>query len=234
MSTNQYLIQTRDLTKYYRKHRALESVNLNLETGRIIGLCGPNGSGKTTLIKILMGLLRDYDGDALVGGHPISKESKALCSYLPDKTYFEKNMSGQQAINTFKDMYADFSEDKMLSLLTSFDVSPKLTFKEMSKGMQEKFQLALVLARDAQVYLLDEPIGGVDPASRDKIMNSILTSYAQDSLLLISTHLIQDIESILDEVIFLKDGEVILHENCDELRERVGQSVDGYFREVFR
>lgn len=143
-------------------------------------------------------------------------------------------MTGHQAIKVFDDMYDDFSREKMDSLLQSFDVSPHLSFKEMSKGMQEKFQLALVLARDAKVYLLDEPIGGVDPASRDKIMNSILSSYAQDSLLLISTHLISDIENILDEVIFLKDGRVELHENCDDLRERVNMSVDAYFREVFR
>lgn len=233
MSTN-YLIQTRNLSKSYRKQVALEDVNLDLQSGRIIGLCGPNGSGKTTLIKILMGLLRDYEGEARIGGFDISKDSKALCSYLPDKTYFEKKMTGQQAIHVFKDMYQDFSEEKMHTLLQSFDVSAQLSFKEMSKGMQEKFQLALVLARNAHVYLLDEPIGGVDPASREKIMNSILTSYAQDSLLLISTHLISDIESILDEVIFLQNGRVVVHENCDELRERVGQSVDAYFREVFR
>lgn len=209
-------------------------MNLSLDTGRIIGLCGPNGSGKTTLIKIIMGLLRDYQGQVAIDGYPVSVESKAICSYLPDKTYFEKRMTGHQAIKVFDDMYDDFSREKMDSLLQSFDVSPHLSFKEMSKGMQEKFQLALVLARDAKVYLLDEPIGGVDPASRDKIMNSILSSYAQDSLLLISTHLISDIENILDEVIFLKDGRVELHENCDDLRERVNMSVDAYFREVFR
>lgn len=234
MSQNEYLLQTRNLTKKYRNKLALNNVNLDLKTGRIVGLCGPNGSGKTTLIKIIMGLLRDFEGEVSVGGYPISSESKSLCSYLPDKTYFEQRMTGNQAIKVFEDMYDDFSFDKMNSLLKSFNVSADLSFKEMSKGMQEKFQLALVLARDAQVYLLDEPIGGVDPASREKIMNSILSSYAQDSLLIISTHLIQDIEPVLDEVIFLKDGRLVLHDNCDELRERVGMGVDAFFREVFR
>lgn len=231
---NEYLIQTNHLSKSYKRKVALDDVNLNLGSGRIIGLCGPNGSGKTTMIKILMGLLRDYQGEVKIGNTSVSQESKALCSYLPDKTYFEKKMTGNQAIKVFEDMYSDFSVDKMHSLLGAFDVSADLSFKEMSKGMQEKFQLALVLARDAKIYLLDEPIGGVDPASRDKILHSILTNYAQDSLLLISTHLIADIEPICDEVIFLKEGRVFLHENCDDLRERVNQSVDQYFREVFR
>lgn len=228
------MIQTRDLSKHYKKHVALDSVNLDLQTGRIIGLCGPNGSGKTTLIKVLMGLLRDYSGEVRIDGSEINEHTLALCSYLPDKTYFEKEMTGKQAINVFKDMYADFDENKMVQLIESFDVSANQTFKQMSKGMQEKFQLALVLSRNAKIYLLDEPIGGVDPASREKIMNTILTSYAKDALLVISTHLISDIESILDEVIFLKDGRVVLHENCDELRDTHGKSIDQYFREVFR
>lgn len=228
------LIHTKNLTKLYKKHVALNNVNLDLESGRIVGLCGPNGSGKTTLIKILMGLLRDYEGDVRIGGYEIGENSMALCSYLPDKTYFEKNMTGQQAIDVFKDMYVDFDVERMNQLMESFDVGPNQTFRQMSKGMQEKFQLALVLSRNAKIYLLDEPIGGVDPASREKIMNSILTSYAKDSLLLISTHLISDIENVLDEVIFLKKGEVVLHENCDELREKVNMSIDAYFREVFR
>lgn len=228
------IIQTRSLSKHYKKHIAIDSVDLDLHKGRIIGLCGPNGSGKTTLIKVLMGLLRDYKGEVKIGDYEVGKESLALCSFLPDKTYFEKEMTGRQAINVFKDMYQDFNESKMNQLMADFEVSADQTFKQMSKGMQEKFQLALVLSRDAQIYLLDEPIGGVDPASREKIMNSILSSYAKDALLLISTHLISDIESILDEVIFLKNGRVVLHENCDDLRDQHGMSIDAYFREVFR
>lgn len=228
------MIQTRNLSKSYKNKLALDSVDLDLVSGRIVGLCGPNGSGKTTLIKVIMGLLRDYTGEIKIGEYHIGPESLALCSYLPDKTYFEKEMTGQQAINVFKDMYEDFDEQKMIQLMRDFEVSPQQSFKEMSKGMQEKFQLALVLSRDAQIYLLDEPIGGVDPASREKILSTILSNYAQDALLIISTHLIADIESILDEVIFLKEGRVLLHENCDVLRDTHSISVDAYFREVFR
>lgn len=228
------IVQTRSLSKHYHKNIALDSVDLDLGTGRIIGLCGPNGSGKTTLIKVLVGLLRDYSGEIKIGDYEVGAQALSMISYLPDKTYFEKNMTGQQAINIFKDMYSDFDENRMTDLLREFEVSPDQAFKQMSKGMQEKFQLALVLSRNAKIYLLDEPIGGVDPASREKIMNTILTSYAKDSLLLISTHLISDIENILDEVIFLKKGRVIVHQNCDELRDEHQMSIDAYFREVFR
>lgn len=228
------MITINNVSKSYRKHKALEDINLHLESGKIIGLCGPNGSGKTTLIKIIMGLLRDYEGEVIVGKYPIGPESKALISYLPDKTYFENHMTGKQAISVFRDMYRDFNEEKMNHLLNQFDVSSDLLFKEMSKGMQEKFQLALVLSRDASVYILDEPIGGVDPASRDKIINSILSNYAHDSLLIISTHLISDIEPILDEVVFLKSGKVELHNSCEALREQHNMSIDKLFREVFK
>ena len=228
------LIRVRNLNKYYSKEKVLDEVSLDIKSGRIVGLCGPNGSGKTTFIKILVGLLRDYEGDIQIDGNHVGYESLGSISYLPDRTYFEKNMKGSECIALFKDMYNDFNEERMMQLCESFDVSPKKTFKEMSKGMQEKFQLALVLSRDARIYLLDEPIGGVDPASREKILNTILNSYAKDSLLLISTHLIADIENILDEVIFLKNGKIALFENCDQLRDQHHMSVDAYFREVFR
>ncbi len=232
--SNEFLIQTRQLSKSYFGKKAIDQVDLDLKKGRIIGLCGPNGSGKTTLIKILVGLLRDYRGEVKINNAHVGYESLPIISYLPDTTYFEKNMKGTQCIELFEDMYSDFNKEKMLELCQVLEVSPEDTFRTMSKGMQEKFQLALVLSRKAMVYLLDEPIGGVDPASREKIMNTILSSYAKDSLLLISTHLIADIEPVLDEVIFLKNGQVVLHEDCDELRQREQKSIDAHFREVFR
>lgn len=234
MDNQRNLIQTRSLTKYYGRKKALQDVSLDLKQGRIIGLCGPNGSGKTTFIKILVGLLRDYKGEIKINDKRVGHESLAFISYLPDTTYFENHMKGSQAIALFKDMYEDFDQQKMAELCQLLEVNPQDTFKTMSKGMKEKFQLALVLSRNAMIYLLDEPIGGVDPASREKIMNTILSNYAKDSLLLISTHLISDIEPVLDEVIFLKEGHVTLHEDCDELRQREQKSVDAYFREVFR
>lgn len=234
LEKNEYLIQTRQLSKSYHSRQALSDVDLDLKSGRIVGLCGPNGSGKTTFIKIMVGLLRDYDGEVKINGKRVGYESLGDISYLPDTTYFEKSMKGSECIDLFDDMYEDFDRNKMLQLCQLLDVYPEDTFKVMSKGMQEKFQLALVLSRKADIYLLDEPIGGVDPASREKIMNTILNAYAQDSLLVISTHLISDIEPVLDEVIFLKEGSVFLHEDCDELREREQKSVDAYFREVFK
>ncbi len=227
------LIKLTEVTKTYFGNPALNKVNLELDAGKIIGLCGPNGSGKTTLIKILVRLLRDYQGYVQIDGQALNHQSLASISYLPDQPYFEKQMKGSESIAIFKDVYPDFDEAVMLDLCRKLEVNPEQRFQEMSKGMKEKFQLALVMSRKAKIYLLDEPIGGVDPASRDKILNTILNSYGQDSLLVISTHLIQDIETILDEVIFLKEGSVLLHENCDDLRERTGKSVDGYFREVF-
>ncbi len=228
------LLQIEKVKKRYNDRFVLDIDTSTFEKGQVYAVVGPNGSGKTTLIKILVGLLRDYQGDIQIEGKHVGYESLGSISYLPDKTYFEKNMKGSECITSFKDMYEDFNEERMMKLCDSFDVSPKKTFKEMSKGMQEKFQLALVLSRDAKIYLLDEPIGGVDPASREKILNTILNSYAKDSLLLISTHLISDIENILDEVIFLKNGRVELFENCDDLRDQHNMSVDAYFREVFR
>lgn len=234
LENREYLIQTRQLTKKYGAKMALQDVNLDLQKGRIVGLCGPNGSGKTTFIKILVGLLRDYQGEVKINNAHVGHESLGVISYLPDTTYFEKTMKGKECIKLFKDMYQDFDEAKMMELCQLLEVNPADSFKKMSKGMQEKFQLALVLSRKAKIYLLDEPIGGVDPASRDKILHTILSSYAKDALLVISTHLIADIEPILDEVIFLKNGSVMIHENCDLLREEQNKSIDVYFREVFR
>jgi ABC-2 type transport system ATP-binding protein len=228
------MIEIQGLSKNYGKTRALHNVNLSLQPGHIIGLCGPNGSGKTTLIKILNGLLNDYQGQVSIDQHEIGAHSKALISYLPDQTYLAGWMNGEHAIKLFKDMYADFDEVRMRSLLEKLKLNPKQPIKTMSKGMKEKFQLALVMSRHAMIYILDEPIGGVDPAARELILTTILENYNPNSILLISTHLISDIETIFDSVIFLKEGEVMLHDDVDTIRSTHGKSVDELFREVFK
>lgn len=228
------ILEIRNLDKNYGKYEILKDVDLSLDKGKIIGLCGPNGAGKTTLIKILAGLLRDYKGEISVGGHPIGYASKAMISYLPDLNYFDDNITGKRAIVLYNDMYPDFDRQIFVDLLERMKLDINMPLKKMSKGMKEKFQLALCLSRQAEIYLIDEPIAGVDPASRDLIIETILGTYNEDALMLISTHLIQDIEPVLDEVIFLKEGRIHLHENCDDLRERAGQSVNEVFREVFR
>lgn len=228
------MIQIKNLSKSYGKTQALHNVNLDLKPGHIIGLCGPNGSGKTTLIKILNGLLNSYQGSVRIDDHEVGTHSKALISYLPDQTYLPGWMNGEKAIGLFKDMYADFSEDKMRNLLAKLKLDSKQSIKTMSKGMKEKFQLALVMSRNAAIYILDEPIGGVDPAARELILNTILENYNPNSILLISTHLISDIETIFDSVIFLKEGEIMLHDDVDTIRSTHGKSVDELFREVFK
>lgn len=228
------MISIQGLKKNYGKTQALRDVNLELQPGKIIGLCGPNGSGKTTLIKILNGLLNDYQGNIRIDGQEIGAHSKSLISYLPDQTYLAGWMTGEKAIVLFKDMYSDFDESRMRELLLKLKLDSKQTIKTMSKGMKEKFQLALVMSRQASIYILDEPIGGVDPAARELILTTILENYNPNSILLISTHLISDIESIFDSVIFLKEGEVTLHEDVDTLRDMHGKSVDELFREVFK
>lgn len=228
------LIEIKNVSKDYGKNKVLNTVNLDLNKGKIVGLCGPNGAGKTTLIKILVGLLRDYKGDVLVDKQVIGPHSKALISYLPDLNYFDLNINGNKAMNLYIDMYEDFDETIYMNLMDSMRLDMKMPLKKMSKGMKEKFQLALALARQADIYLLDEPIAGVDPASRDLIIETILANYNEDALMVISTHLIADIEPILDEVIFLNEGIITLFENCDDLRERTKMSVNELFREEFR
>lgn len=228
------LIEIKDLYKSYGKKEVLSSIHLTLTSGKIVGLLGPNGSGKTTLIKILNGLLKDYKGTVFIDGKPIGKESKAIISYLPDEPYFESWMTTSDAVNLFKDMYKDFDEEKVLSLMEQFHIEKKVKIKNLSKGMKEKFQLALVMSRKAKIYILDEPIGGVDPAARDLILDTILNNYDNDALILLSTHLISDIENIFDEVIFLKNGEILLHENSEELREKRKASINTIFKEEFR
>lgn len=228
------MINVRNLEKSYGKFEVLKDLNLELKSNRIIGLCGPNGSGKTTLIKTITGLLRNYKGEVLINGEAPSYKSKQLISYLPDLNYFNENYNAKQAKEYYKDMYADFNPDTFDDLLNKMHLSDDIKLRKMSKGMKEKFQLALCLSREAEIYILDEPIAGVDPASRDLIMETILNTYREDSLLIIATHLISDIETVLDEVIFINEGQITLHDNCDVLRERTGLSINELFREEFR
>ena len=198
------LLECKNLCKSYGDKIALNNVNLNIERGKIIGLLGPNGSGKTTLIKILSGILTASSGEVLISEKPIGTETKKIVSYLPERTYLSEWMTVKQAVNFFKDFYADFSEETAYDMLEKLNIKPGDSLKTMSKGTKEKVQLILVMSRNAELYLLDEPIGGVDPAARDYILKTILTNYNENASVIISTHLISDVEHILDEVIFLK------------------------------
>ena len=228
------LISCHGLTKLYGHKIALQNVSLDIGRGRFVGLLGPNGSGKTTLIKILCGLLQPTAGDLSIDGQPVGVHSKSIISYLPDRMYFADWMKATDLFDLFSDFYADFDRQKAMAMCASLGVAPKDRLKTMSKGTKEKVQLVMVMARKAQLYLLDEPIAGVDPAARDFILNTILTNYNEEGTVLISTHLISDIERVLDEVIFLKAGQVMLHNSVDNIREQQGKSVDALFREVFR
>ena len=228
------LIVCQGLSKAYGRKPALSGVDLEVGRGRIVGLLGPNGSGKTTLIKLLCGLIQPTAGTLAVDGLPIGPETKALISYLPDRMYFASWMRATDLFDLFRDFYRDFDYDKALAMCRSLGVEPRDRIKTMSKGTKEKVQLVLVMARRARLYLLDEPIAGVDPAAREFIMNTILTNYDEKASVLISTHLISDVEPVLDEAIFLREGQVVLHDSADALREREGKSLDTLFRDVFR
>ena len=228
------LLKIDNVTKKYGRFKALDNVTLTLQSGRIVGLLGPNGSGKTTLIKIINGLLKDYQGNILVDGNPIGVESRKIISYLPDENYFQDWMYIKDVLNIFSDLYQDFQKDNCLELMKRFNLEPNMKIKSLSKGMKEKFQLCLVMSRKAKLYILDEPIAGVDPAAREVILDVILNNYDEDALVLISTHLISDLETIFDEVVFLKEGKVVLHQETEQLRHERKQSIDEAFREVFR
>lgn len=233
MSENK-LITINNLTKKYGKTIAINDLTISLGSGKIVGLLGPNGSGKTTLIKILNGLLKDYNGDILIDDKKIGKETKKIISYLPDIDYIPNWMKANNVINMFIDMYQDFDVKKCYTILDRLNIVPTMKVSEMSKGTKEKLQLALVMSRKAKIYILDEPIGGVDPAARDLIMQVILDNYDPESLILFSTHLISDIEKIFDEVIFIKEGELVLYQESEKLRQDRHKSVDEVFREVFK
>ncbi len=228
------LVECKHVTKKYGMKVALDDVNLTIEKGKIIGLLGPNGSGKTTLIKLLNDLLVPNSGEILIQGNHPGVETKKIISYLPERTYLNFNMRIKEVIQYFKDFYDDFREEVAYELLKKLGINPNDQLKTLSKGMKEKVQLILVMSRKAQLYILDEPIGGVDPVARDYILDTILKNFNEDASILISTHLISDIEKILDEVIFIKDGKIVLHESCDQLRDESGKSIDGYFREEFK
>lgn len=228
------VIRCTELTKMYGDFCALKGINLELEKGKIIGLLGPNGSGKTTLIKLICGLLTPTSGDVEVMDMSIGVETKKLVSYLPDRNHIPENNTVSEAVDFFADFYKDFDRLKAEKMFADLGIESNLVFKNMSKGTREKAQLVLVLSRNAQVYILDEPIAGVDPAAREFILNMIISNYNPESTLVISTHLIADIENILDDIVFIKDGNIEMHKSVDEIREENGMSVDETFREVFR
>ena len=228
------ILECRELTKYFDSSLALDHVSLTVEPGRIVGLLGPNGSGKSTLIKLANGLLVPSSGVVTIDGHAPGPETKELVSYLPERTYLSGWMNVVQLLDFFCDFYPDFDRDAAEHMLTALEISPKLRIRQMSKGTREKVQLILVMSRRARLYLLDEPIGGVDPAARDYILNTIISNYSKDATVVISTHLIEDIEPVLDEAVFLKDGKIFAHRAVDDIRETEGKSVDAYFREVFK
>ena len=228
------LLECKDLTKQFGKKTAIDHISFQLEGGHIVGLLGPNGSGKTTLIKMINGLLTPSSGSLLVNGNPIGVESKKIISYLPDHTYLNMNQKVKDVIAYFKDFYEDFDENRAYDMLAKLNISPDDRLKTMSKGTKEKVQLILVMSRKAQLYILDEPIAGVDPAARDYILDVILSNYEPNATILISTHLIADIEKVLDEVLFIQNGQIRLAASVEDIRANEGKSVDMLFREVFR
>ena len=228
------ILECRDLSKRFGSVQALDKVSLMVEPGRVIGLLGPNGSGKTTLLKLANGLLTPTGGEILIDGEAPGKVSRAIVSYLPDRPYLADWMNVRQLLDFFEDFYADFDRDRAMEMLLRLDIGEDLRIREMSKGTREKTQLILVMSRRAKLYLLDEPIGGVDPATRDYILDTIIRNYNPEAAVIISTHLIADVEQVLDDVIFINRGKIVLQSSVDEIREEHGMSVDQYFREVFK
>ena len=228
------LLEVSHVSKNYGNNRVLDDVTFNITKGKIVGLLGPNGSGKTTLIKLINDLLKEDSGTIKVEGLDLGAETKKLISYLPDKNYLNNNMTVLELLNYFKDFYEDFKIDKAKELIGKLDLNLNQKLKTMSKGTKEKVQLILVMSRKAKLYILDEPIGGIDPAARDYIINTILTNFSNDASLLISTHLISDLEKVLDEVIFLKNGKVVRSGSTDEIRKETNMSINDLFREEFK
>ncbi len=222
------------LTKNYGGLRALDNLSLSIESGRIIGLLGPNGAGKTTLIKMINGLLQPTSGTITINGLAPCTTTKQLVSYLPDVSYLNNWMTVEQIVDMFTDFYADFRPQLAYEMISRLGIDRKLRLKTLSKGNKEKVCLILVMSRNAMLYVLDEPIAGVDPATRDYIISTIINNYNPAASVLISTHLISDIESVLDEVIFIQNGMITMHDSVDNIRSQHNMSVDEYFREVFR
>lgn len=228
------ILECKGLSKHYGKKQAVKSIDLSLESGRIIGLLGPNGSGKTTLIKLINSLLSPSEGTLLIDGKLPGAETKEIVSYLPERTYLDENQKVSDTLDFFEDFYADFDRTRAMDMLKRLSIDPIERIKTLSKGTREKVQLILVMSRRAKLYCLDEPIAGVDPAARDYILDTIINNYDENATILISTHLISDVENILDEVIFIKDGQIRLQTAVDDIRVKQGKSVDALFREVFR
>ena len=228
------LLRCDRVTKTFGATTALNNVSFTLDSGKIIGLLGPNGSGKTTLIKLINGLLTPNSGNILIEGELPGPATKAKVAYLPDNIYLNSWMTVQQIVEYFADFYEDFLPERAYEMLARLDISPKRRLKTLSKGNKEKVCLILVMSRQAKLYVLDEPIAGVDRAARDYVISTIINNYNPEATVLISTHLIADIEQVLDEVLFIRNGDLVLHKTVDEIREENGMSVDGLFREVFR
>ena len=228
------ILECQRLTKKYGSFFALSELTLSLDRGQIVGLLGPNGSGKTTLIKLANGLLNPTDGHIMINGLAPGTESKKIVSYLPDRSFFSEHMKVKEIISYYTDFYDNFSTDRAAKMLDTLEINVNSRVSALSKGTKEKVQLVLVMSRDADLYILDEPIGGVDPGARDYILQTILTNYNENATVLISTHLISDIENVLDRVIFLQNGQLALNETVDDIRLKYGKSVDTLFREVFK
>jgi len=228
------LVELKELSKSYGSKKALKNVDLNIEKGKIYGLLGPNGSGKTTIIKIINGLLQPTNGSILIKGKAPGIDSKKVISYLPERTYLNMNFKVTEIIELFSDFYEDFDSKKALKQLKKLNINPNDKLKTMSKGTKEKVQLVLVMSRKAELYILDEPIGGVDPASRDYILETILNNFNEGSSIIICTHLISDIEKILDDVIFINKGEIVLNSPAEDIRKTKKTTIDKLFREEFK
>ena len=227
------ILEYRSVNKCFGEKQVLKNVNLQIKSGKVVGLLGKNGSGKSTLFKLANDLLTVTSGDILIDGKPVSVESKKVVSYLPERTYLDQNLKVCEAINFFEEFYEDFDKDKAEKLLLDLKLDKNMKLSKMSKGMKEKVQLVLVMSRDAKIYILDEPLGGVDPASRDYILQTILKNFNKKSTLLISTHMIADIEKILDEVIFIDQGEIVVQDSAKNLREKENATIDEIFRRKF-
>ena len=227
------ILECENLSKGYGSVKALDGLNLKIESGKIVGLLGPNGHGKTTLIKTLSGLLSQDKGNVLIDGKKVGVDTKKIVSYLPERSYLSPGMKIKEVVSFFEEFYEDFDSKKAYAMLNELNLDKESRLKSLSKGNREKVQLIMVMSRKAKLYLLDEPMGGVDPAARDYILRTIISNYTEEATVIISTHLIQDVEQILDEVIFLKQGKVMLHRDVDELRMEKKKSVDALFREVF-
>lgn len=233
MTKTNNIIEIKNLSKVYRNKKALDNLNLNIEKGKVVGILGPNGSGKTTLIKILTGILRQSKGKVFIDGKEPGVYTKSIVSYLPDRNFLYNWMSVQDAINFYKDFYMDFDEKKAYELLDFMKLDRNMKIDALSKGMNEKLNLTLVLSRNAKVYIIDEPIAGVDPVARDQILDAIIENYNKESTMIITTHLVRDMENIFDDVVFLREGVIQLMGNAEELREERAMQIDDLYKEIF-